>query len=217
MELDLDLLKRWLSGWSLARGLPLPTHHGGGLVVEVGWPRQSRRHLFVAAERELSACAAEIHTPYIYLKAAVGPEQMRRALPTPWKIESPRFLMYRCAAMAGTGALPAGYVAKVGVEHGAYVVRYTDATGMAAAVGRVVLNHGSAVFDRIETFEPHRRRGLATALMFALDALAEQAGVAERLLVATEAGRALYASLGWLELAPYTTAVLPAPTWPHSS
>lgn len=45
--------------------------------------------------------------------------------------------------------------------------------------------------------------------MFALDALAEQAGVSERLLVATEAGRALYIRLGWLVLAPYSTAVLP--------
>jgi GNAT superfamily N-acetyltransferase len=64
------------------------------------------------------------------------------------------------------------------------------------------------LFDRIETLEPHRRKGLAAALMFALDAFAEKAGVSERLLVATDAGRALYLSLGWLELAPYSTAVL---------
>lgn len=166
--------------------------------------------MFVEAGRELRECASQIRDPYIYLKAAVDAEQMRRALPAEWKIESPRYLMYRPAAMTGSVTLAAGYVATVEVEHAACVVRFVDPTGQAAASGRVVLNRGTAVFDRIETLEPHRRRGLATALMCALDALAEQAGVSERLLVATEAGRALYISLGWLELAPYSTALLPA-------
>jgi GNAT superfamily N-acetyltransferase len=209
MNVDLSLLERWLTGWSLARGLPLPRHHGGGLVVEVGWPEQLRRHVFVEAGRELRECASQIHAPFIYLKAAVDADQMRRALPAHWTMESPRYLMYRPTAIARPVTPPAGYIASVEVEHGACVVRYADSTGQTAASGRVVLNHGSAVFDRIETLEPHRGRGLGTALMSALDALAEQAGVAERLLVATEAGRALYLGLGWQVLAPYSTAVLP--------
>ena len=210
INVDLNLLDRWLTGWSLARGLPLPTHYGGGLVVEVGWPEQLRRHVFVEAGRQLRKCAAQIHDPFIYLKAAVDPEQMRLALPAHWKIESPRYLMYRPTAMGGSVTPPADYVANVEVEHAAYVVRLVVPTGQTAASGRVVLHRGTAVFDRIETLEPYRRRGLATALMFALDALAEKAGVSERLLVATEAGRALYISLGWRVLAPYSTAVLTA-------
>jgi GNAT superfamily N-acetyltransferase len=181
------------------------------LVVQVGWPGQLRRHVFVEAGRELRACASQIHDPFIYLKAAVDPDQMRLALPAHWKIESPRYLMYRPAAMAGEVTPPAGYAASIEVEHGAHVVRFAVPTGQVAASGRVVLNRGTAVFDRIETLEPHRGKGLGTAMMFALDALAEQAGASERLLVATEAGRALYISLGWLELAPYSTAVLPFP------
>ena len=181
------------------------------MVVDVGWPEQLRRHVFVDAGRELRECASQIRDPYIYLKAAVDAEQMRRALPAKWQIESPRYLMYRPAGMARSVTLPAGYVANAEVDHGAYVIRFAVSTGQTAASGRVVLNRGTAVFDRIETLEPHRRRGLGTALMFALDALAEQAGVSERLLVATEAGRALYISLGWLELTPYSTAVLTAP------
>ncbi|MES2072160.1 MAG: GNAT family N-acetyltransferase [Pseudomonadota bacterium] len=211
MNVDLSLLDRWLTGWSLARGLPLPRRYGGGLVVEVGWPEQLRRHVFVDAGRELRECASQIHDPFIYLKAAVDTDEMRLALPVHWKIESPRYLMYRPTTMAMSRTPPAGYVANVEVEHGAYIIRFADSTGQTAALGRVVLNHGSAVFDRIETLEPHRRRGLGAALMFALDALAENAGVSERLLVATEAGRALYLSLGWLVLAPYSTAVLPRP------
>lgn len=208
MNVDLSLLERWLTGWSLSRRLPLPTREGGGLTVEVGWPDQLRRHVFVDAGRELRECASRIHAPFIYLKAAVDPGQMRRALPARWEIESPHYIMH-CPAAMTRSAPPAGYVASVEVEQETYAVRFTDSTGQLAASGRVVVNRGTAVFDRIETLEPHRRRGLGSALMCALDAVAEQAGVSERLLIATDAGRALYLSLGWLEVAPYSTAFLP--------
>lgn len=206
-KVDLNLLERWQTGWSLSRGAPLPTHGGGGLVVEVGWPDQARRHVFVDAGRALQDCAAQIHAPFIHLKAAVDPDRMRRALPPSWTIQSPGYLMARTAATTPVTP-PAGYSVSVEREHGAHVIRFADATGQTAASGRVVLNGACAVFDQIETLEPYRRKGLGTALMSALDALAAQAGAAERLLVATEAGRALYLTLGWQVLAPYSTAVL---------
>jgi GNAT superfamily N-acetyltransferase len=208
MPVELNLLHRWLTGWSLARGLPPPRHCGGGLVVEVGWPGQLRRHVFSDAGHALQECARHIHDPFVYLKAAVDADQMRLALPARWRLESPRWVMCRPVAMTGSVAPPAGYGASVNAEHGAQVIRFADAGGQTAAVGRVVLNRGTAVFDRIETLEPHRKRGLGTALMFALDDLAAQAGATERLLVATEAGRDLYLRLGWQVLAPYSTAVL---------
>lgn len=211
MHLDLGLLERWLTGWSLARGLPLPRHYGGGLVVEVGWPEQLRRHVFVEAGEALQACAAHIQAPFIYLKAAVEPAHMQRVLPATWQLEPPRYVMQCPTAMPKFISPPVGYVAQVTVEHGASVVRLVDATGQTAAIGRVVLHGESAVFDRIETLENHRRKGLGSSVMCALDALVRQAGMSERLLVATEAGRALYASLGWQVVAPYSTAVLPAP------
>lgn len=45
-------------------------------------------------------------------------------------------------------------------------------------------------------------------IMLTLDAIAKGTHVKERLLVATEAARALYESLGWSVLAPWSTAVL---------
>ncbi len=208
---DLDLLERWQTGWSLARGMPLPRHDGGGLVVDVGLPEQLRRHVFADAGSALRDCAAQIHAPHILLKAPVDTEQMRRALPDRWQIEPPGYLMHCQAPLAGPAALPAGYVSNFETEHGAQLVRITDATGDTAALGRVVVHGATAVFDRIETMEAHRRKGLGSALMHALDALAVRAGVTERLLVATEAGRALYLSLGWQVLAPYSTAALATP------
>ncbi|WP_243494080.1 GNAT family N-acetyltransferase [Massilia violaceinigra] len=207
-HVDVHLLERWLTGWSLARGLPPPRHHGGGLVVDVGWPDQLRRHVFVDAGCALRECAAQIHAPCVYLKAAVDPDRLRLALPAHWQIEAARYLMLHRTTMGAPGALPAGYFASIGAHYGASVIRVVDAAGQAAAIGRVVVHGTTAVFDRIETFAPHQRQGLGSALMAALDALAQQGGVSERLLVATEAGRALYLALGWRVLAPYSTAVL---------
>jgi GNAT superfamily N-acetyltransferase len=209
MPLDLPLLERWLTGWSLARGLPLPQPFGGGLVVEVGWPEQVRRYVFAEAGEALQACAAHIQAPFVYLKAAVEPAQLRQALPPAWQIEAPRYFMCCPTPMRPLGPLPTGYEAQLHLEHGASVIRLLDAAGQTAATGRVVLHHGTAVFDRIETQEPHRRKGLGTHILVALDVLAVQAGITERLLVATEAGRELYQRLGWQVVAPYSTAILP--------
>lgn len=210
MDVDLNLLERWLTGWSLARGLPLPRREDEGLVVDVGWPDQLRRHVFVDAGLALRECAARIHVPFVHVKAAVDNDRLRLALPDRWAFESQRYLMSRPAAMALPGYTPAGYVAKIDKEHGAVVLRYVDEAGQTAASGRLVLHGRCAVFDRIETEEPHRGRGLGRAVMIALDALAEQAGVGEGLLVASEAGRGLYLKLGWRELSAYATAVSPA-------
>lgn len=210
-HVDIRLLERWLTGWSLARGLPPPRPHGGGLVVDVGWPDQLRRHVFADAGSALRECAAQIQAPFVYLKAAVDPAQLRHALPARWRIEPARYLMAHPAAMRAPAPLPEGYRASIDAEYGASVLRVVDAAGQAAANGRVVVHGATAVFDRIETLAAHRRLGLGSAVMAALDALAQQAGVAERLLVASEAGRALYLALGWRVLAPYSTAVLAMP------
>lgn len=119
--------------------------------------------------------------------------------------------MARGSALGRAVVLPAGYVAAVSIEHGAHLMHVVDAHGATAATGRIVLRAGTAVFDRIGTLAPYRGKGLATALMCALDELAARAGVSERLLVATEAGCALYRTLGWHVVSAYSTAVLAAP------
>jgi GNAT superfamily N-acetyltransferase len=209
MQIDLLLLERWLRGWSLARGLPLPELRGGGLVVDVGWPEQRRRHVFVDAGAALRQCARETSEPGVFLKAAVEPEVMRSALGRGWHVAAPGYLMRGPVSMAALPALPDGYSAGLSREHGARVVTVVARDGGVAASGRLVMDQGCAIFDRIETHETHRRQGLARALMGMLDALARDACVSERLLVATGAGRALYLSLGWQVLAPYSTAVRP--------
>ncbi|RFP20265.1 N-acetyltransferase [Duganella sp. BJB488] len=208
MNLNLALIERWLTGRSLARGLSLPSSHSGGLCVEVGSANELRRHVFVDAGPALKACAAQIHAPRIFLKAAVAPDIMRAALPERWTIEGPGYLMYGSAATPGTAALAPDYHVSVDAEHGGHIARVIHASGELAASGRIAVHAGSAVFDQIITEEAHRRLGLGSVVMQHLDAVAEKACVTERLLVATEAGRALYERLGWTVLASWSTAVL---------
>ncbi|KQX01170.1 GNAT family acetyltransferase [Massilia sp. Root418] len=210
-EMDLPLLERWLTGWSLSRGVPPPVKENGGLRVEVGMPLQLRRYVFLDAGQALQACADRIHAPHIYLKAPVDPAVLRAALPARWTVETPGYLMQGPASMSRQAALPAGYTVETSAEHGARLVRVLHANGELAASGRITLDRGTGVFDQIVTSESHRRLGLGTVVMQALDALARQANVTERLLVATEEGRSLYTGLGWQLLAPWATAVLPAP------
>lgn len=210
-EIDLPLLERWLTGWSLSRGMPLPVTEHGGLRVEVGMPLQLRRYVFLDAGQALQACADRIHAPHIYLKVPVDPAVLRAALPARWTVEAPGYLMRGPAAMSRKAELPPGYVIEISAEHGAKLMQVLHASGELAASGRITLDDGTAVFDQIVTSESHRRQGLATVVMQGLDALAIQANVNERLLVATEEGQSLYTKLGWQLLAPWATAVLPAP------
>ncbi|MEO6919920.1 MAG: GNAT family N-acetyltransferase [Collimonas sp.] len=208
--MDLALLERWLTGWSLGRGLPLPTRRGDGLYVEVGQPKQLRRYVFVDAGAGLQHCAEQVSEACVFVKAAVTSEILRAALPARWQIEPLQYVMVGPQPMPRPVQLPTGYRNTVGVENAGHVVRVENARGELAAIGRVALHQGCAVFDRIETSESHRRKGLGTVVMYALDALAQQAGTTERLLVASDAGRALYETFGWRVVAPLATAVLAA-------
>jgi len=204
---DLSLLERWLTGWSLGRGLPLPTRSDGGLHVEVGRPEQLRRHVFAEAGPALQHCAAQVTEAFVFLKAAVHSDTLRAALPPRWQIEPLHYVMAGPLSQAGEVQLPPGYHVDTGVENAGHVACVKDDHGELAAIGRVAIHGCCAVFDRIETIEAHRRKGLGSVIMHALDGIAREAGATERLLVATDAGRALYETLGWHVVAPLSTAV----------
>lgn len=209
---DLALLERWLTGWSRSRGLPHPVRHDGGLRVDVGWPGQVRRHVFVDAGSALQHCAAGVRERFVHIKAAVARGQLMQALPDGWMFEEERYLMARSGPMQAASPLGPNLRIVSSSEHGTAVLCIVDADGAVVGSGRITLDQGTAVFDRIETAATRRRQGVASALMLALDRLAIDAGVTERLLVATEAGAHLYRHLGWQMLAPWSTAVSTAPT-----
>jgi GNAT superfamily N-acetyltransferase len=74
-------------------------------------------------------------------------------------------------------------------------------------MGSAAVHNGFFVFDRIETHPSHRRKGLARAVMHALDGF--NVSEARPVLVATTEGRRLYDQLGWTAISPYSTAFIP--------
>jgi GNAT superfamily N-acetyltransferase len=80
-----------------------------------------------------------------------------------------------------------------------------DAGDRLAAAGHGGAGPDAFVYDRIVTQADLQRKGLGRAVMATLEALRPDPETPQ-LLVATEAGRALYATLGWHVVAPYASA-----------
>jgi GNAT superfamily N-acetyltransferase len=70
-------------------------------------------------------------------------------------------------------------------------------SGKTAGEASLLVVRGYGVVDTVEVAEQHRRKGLASRLMADLHSVASERKTPEMFLMATSAGRGLYASLGW--------------------
>lgn len=209
--MDPTLVGLWTAGWARSRGVAPPEPRFGGWYVDVGLPEQTARYVFPALDPErLRPLAAGIHEPAIFLKICTSVEQVLPLLPEGWRV-APRsyFMAVPAHAMETAKSVPAGYRLSLQREESGYVATVTDEAGALAAHGRMVLEQGHAIFDRIETNESYRRRGLGSTVMRALQAQALHDGAKGGLLVATQDGERLYAGLGWTILSDYTSAFIP--------
>ena len=184
----------------------------GAFRTFVGHPLETERYVFPTLDPErLRSLANQITRPLVFLKVCAPAAEVLPLLPGRWRHTGGRWMM--AAAMDGhlpDVHLPPGYTLSVDEEPWGKRALVLDCHGQAAARGGLIIEQGKAVFDRIETEEEHRRRGLATAVMARLTALAVEQGASGGILVATDAGRALYTRLGWRTLSEYTSAVIPA-------
>ena len=205
-----DLLWRWVAARSIARGLPLPVPDRGGMRVDTGLPAEVRRHVFAGPCPGLRELAETIDTPLVYLKVCAGPDALRGLLPPRWQLQPAGYLMVHEGAPAAV--LPPGPGYRVGLLRDGAVTtaRILAGDGTVAASGHAAEHNGVFILDRILTDPAHRRRGLGRALVTALGSM-QRDGASRRVLVATEDGCALYSTLGWRILSPYSTIVIPAP------
>ena len=213
MGVERALIAEWTEGWAISRGKPAPVPVHGGFYLLDGRPQQKARYVFPELREEVvRELTAAIDEPFVYLKICAPRAAVAPLLPAAWRIADPGFIMTagaRALDGPGPGAMPQGHVASLREEGGVIALAVADEAGAPAARGRLVLRGGLAVFDQIETEERHRRRGLGSAVMRALGAEATRRGAGRGILVATEMGRALYASLGWESLSDYTSAFIP--------
>lgn len=209
------LIYRWLKARSVERGLLLPVADHGGWRVDTNLPHELRRHVFAGPGPGLKELATSIHTPLVYLKMCGSEEEMRPLLEERWQFDQRRYFMTgeafdgRMASGASVPPLPAGYSLQLYRNGPSIVARIVTRTGELAASGSAAEVDGVFIYDLIGTSEEHRRRGLGTQVMLALRS-ARRSPQSLQLLVATEAGHALYTTLGWETRCPYTTAHIPS-------
>ena len=204
-----DIVEKWLKGWSLSRGLPLPVQFQSGFKVDVGYEKQKARYVFPALNDDfiqLSTCIVE---PWVFLKVCASLEDIKHRISEKWIIQPQGYIMSCLHPMNIYDiSLHNGYKLEFDSYNSTFVVRIVTPKGELASIGRVVFVEDLAVYDRISTGSGHRRKGLATFLMKELEKIALSRGVFKGFLVATEEGKCLYESLGWQFYSLYTSAVI---------
>ncbi len=206
---DPALIAGWLRARSVARGLPAPVADHGGWRVDTQLPHELRRYVFACADDGLRSLAQAIVTPRVFLKLCASEQQMRALLPPRWRFQEPRYVMTGEAYRPGKEVLAPGYTLQLSGNGMTTTARILTGQGEIAAIGHAAEYDGYFIYDQIHTEAEHRRRGLGAGLMQALHA-ARRSDSAIQILIATAAGQALYASLGWRTRSPYTTAHIPA-------
>ena len=201
---DPVMLKAWLSARSVARGLPPPVPDYGGFRVDTMSDEEIARWVFPTIGAGLHTLAHTITEPRHLLKLCGGADELQAALPPTWGLHAQSYFM-RAIGKPPARRLPDGYVIEVKHAGAVLEARIMSETGDLAASGYAAEAGGVFVYDRIVTQPEHRRRGLGHVLMRTLHDVRQHPGNPE-LLVATEDGRALYETLGWKTISPYSTA-----------
>ena len=201
---DLEWLGAWIAGRALARGLPTPFRDRGGWRAEVGTDTEKRRWLFDSLNADVLALASEIEEPGLNIRVFCESDVLQAALPPGWKVGAPSYAMVATVACRER-AIPAGFRLDAQYDSScAHVTILTDA-GELAASGHAGIGPDAFVYDRIRTMPEYGRLGLGTAVMHALAKSLPHPALPQ-LLMATEAGRMLYETLGWQIVSPYASA-----------
>ena len=205
-----DLLGKWLKGWSLSRGLPLPEKFKSGFKVDVGYEKQKSRYVFPNLNADFIELANSITEPWVFLKVCATPDILKKILPARWVIQ-PQGYMMTCSQQIIKKTVNPDHKYKLEFEHynSTCLVKILADNGAVASTGRVVLVDDLAIYDRISTEIDHTRKGLATILMRELEKIALSKGINKNFLVATEEGKLFYKSLGWELSCLYTSVVIP--------
>ena len=205
---DPKLVFAWQVAHSIARSCPPPVHDRGGFRVDTHSEKEVKRWVFPQLCDGLRAIAHDITAPRHYLKLCGPDEELRSALPARWEVQPANYFMMAAVATLDTKPLPNGY--RMEFHQAGPVTRacIIAPDGDLAASGCAAETADVFIYDRIETAQDHRRKGLGVAVMSALGT-ARKSLVSPQLLVATEDGRNLYVNLGWTVLAPFAAATIP--------
>ncbi len=204
-----ELVRTWASGWAVSRGRPRPLGMPWGVYIEVGNPDQVGRHVLPDCDESwVRMAAASVSIPRTWLKVPADPGRIGRWLPRGWVVDLDETGHLMATDLRATDPVaPEGYSMAVEDREGVVHVRVYDAAGEPAARGQMAVTGEAAVVDRVGTQAAHRRRGLGGLVMRTLADHAVAQGATLGVLGATDAGRALYETLGWKAHAPLAACV----------
>lgn len=203
-----DIIKKWLTAWSLSRQLPSPEQYKSGFMVNVGYEKQKTRYVFPECNGDFIELAETINEPWIFLKVCASFDEFKNKIPDRWIVQPQGYMMYCTSIMKFTDKnLPYEYRFEYQQYDSTFVVHIMRNNEVASS-GRIVFVDDLAVYDRISTEKDHRRKGLASLLMKELEKIALSEGFSMNFLVATEEGKKLYESLGWKLYSVYTSIVI---------
>ncbi|WP_434781125.1 GNAT family N-acetyltransferase [Amycolatopsis kentuckyensis] len=199
----MDILGAWVRGWAVSRATPAPVVEPDGYRVDVGLPGHRVRYL-LHSPATVSSRARTAAAPGTWLKTCGARSAVLAGLTPAWTAGETEYLMAFEGALPPV-AVPRPYSVTV-VGEGPVREVVVSSGDTPAARGQVAVAGGVAVFDRIETEPAHRRRGLGRVVMHQL---AAAAGAESSVLLASEAGRGLYTSLGWRVVSDVVPAHVP--------
>lgn len=196
-----DLLERWANGWALVRGLSVRAVEPG-LRIDVN--ATSRRTEFVLprptaeAVEALATQVAGRQDVWLTLDAEAAGE-IADATARLELVSSVEALMVRTLAPEAPE-----HDVELGSE-GRRATARIEVDGRIAASGAAGVDGTDAFFDRIETGQAFRRRGLGSRVMRALTGWAFDRGATTGILAASADGQRLYGRLGWSVACPLVT------------
>lgn len=196
----------WARGWAISRSTPAPVERTGYFQILVGKPEQLTRYVFPRFDAEvLRRLVATEGGHGIWLKVCAPSRDVSPLLSDDWTVHAPEFLM-SVPLTASTGPVIAGYRVETERVGALVLAKIVADSGELAASGQAAIDGSFATFDQIVTSEAHRRKGLGRCVMAALSMACIDLGATHGVLVATEAGAALYQALGWAMVSPVTAA-----------
>ncbi|MEV5435381.1 GNAT family N-acetyltransferase [Streptomyces sp. NPDC052682] len=211
------IVRAWVDGWVVSRGAAPPVVQPWGWTIDVGTESQVTRHVWGSVggdvdEAAVGEVARAVTGTGVWLKVCHDPAVVGGWLGAGWWVDpEPGHLMTVPLTGAGEApderpSLPAGYRLRTWSRGGVVRVMIAAPDGSWAARGQIAPTGATAVADQVETSQAHRRRGLGSVVMRTLQRAAAEQGAQTGVLAGTEAGRALYETLGWRVVAPLTSA-----------
>lgn len=203
-----ELVRTWVRGWARSHGYDV--HREGNIHAALRSDTTGDwEYILLSPDQEqlssVAATVAENPSRTVMVISPSGQELDGFSLPEPLRIQaSGEKLMVTDMAQhdVENPLVPEGFEVDTKVmEEQQAIVTVTDAeTGELAARGRVVIEDGVAVFDRIFTSDNYRRKGLGSFVMRSLAATALNYDTDTGLLISTPEGLLLYHYLGWTTL-----------------